>query len=322
MLPASLAACVPVFIATATSACASAGASLVPSPVIATMRPLGLVVADQLQLRLGRGLGEEVVDAGLGRDRGGGEPVVAGDHHGLDAHAAQLGEALLDAALDDVLELDDAENLRLPVAHDQRGVLPLARDTSSTAVACTSAGKLPPSASHVLAPIASAAPLRSWRTVPPPSSMSTPLMRVCAENGTKVVLWHGEVAFAQVELLLGEHDRRCGPRASRRRATRTAPRRRAPDRSRPWRGTNAEAWRLPSVMVPVLSSSSTSTSPAASTARPEVAITLARPSCRLMPATPIADSSAPIVVGIRHTSSAISTVIVTGVPSLAATSRR
>ena len=39
MLPASLAACVPVFMATATSACASAGASLVPSPVIATNRP-------------------------------------------------------------------------------------------------------------------------------------------------------------------------------------------------------------------------------------------------------------------------------------------
>ncbi|MNS66858.1 hypothetical protein D3C72_1000880 [compost metagenome] len=39
MLPASLAACVPLFIATATSACASAGASLVPSPVIATRRP-------------------------------------------------------------------------------------------------------------------------------------------------------------------------------------------------------------------------------------------------------------------------------------------
>ena len=39
MLPASLAAWVPVFIATATSACASAGASLVPSPVMATRRP-------------------------------------------------------------------------------------------------------------------------------------------------------------------------------------------------------------------------------------------------------------------------------------------
>jgi hypothetical protein len=35
MLPASLAADVPVFIATPTSACASAGASLVPSPVMA-----------------------------------------------------------------------------------------------------------------------------------------------------------------------------------------------------------------------------------------------------------------------------------------------
>ncbi len=40
MLPASLAACVPEFMATPTSACASAGASLVPSPVMATSLPL------------------------------------------------------------------------------------------------------------------------------------------------------------------------------------------------------------------------------------------------------------------------------------------
>ena len=39
MFPASRAACVPVFIATPTSACARAGASFVPSPVIATIRP-------------------------------------------------------------------------------------------------------------------------------------------------------------------------------------------------------------------------------------------------------------------------------------------
>ena len=39
MLPASFAADVPVFMATPTSACASAGASLVPSPVIATRPP-------------------------------------------------------------------------------------------------------------------------------------------------------------------------------------------------------------------------------------------------------------------------------------------
>ena len=39
MLPASFAADVPEFIATPTSACASAGASFVPSPVIATRLP-------------------------------------------------------------------------------------------------------------------------------------------------------------------------------------------------------------------------------------------------------------------------------------------
>ena len=39
MLPASLAACVPEFIASPTSAWASAGASLVPSPIIATSLP-------------------------------------------------------------------------------------------------------------------------------------------------------------------------------------------------------------------------------------------------------------------------------------------
>ena len=70
-------------------------------------------------------------------------------------------------------------------------------------------------------------------------------------------------------------------------------------------------------MVPVLSSSNTSTSPAASTARPEVAITFA-PSMRLMPAMPMAESSAPMVVGIKHTSSATSAVSVTGWPALAA----
>ena len=39
---------------------------------------------------------------------------------------------------------------------------------------------------------------------------------------------------------------------------------------------------------------------------------------RLMPATPMEDSSAPMVVGIRHTNSAISTVTLTGDPAPAA----
>ena len=65
--------------------------------------------------------------------------------------------------------------------------------------------------------------------------------------------------------------------------------------------------RLPSVIVPVLSNSSTSTSPAASIARPLMASTFLRIS-RSMPAMPMAESSPPIVVGIRQTSSATITV--------------
>ena len=56
----------------------------------------------------------------------------------------------------------------------------------------------------------------------------------------------------------------------------------------PRTGRKAVACRLPSVMVPVLSSSSVSTSPAASTARPDIASTLKR-TRRSMPAMPIAD---------------------------------
>src|SRR5581483_4123903 len=80
--------------------------------------------------------------------------------------------------------------------------------------------------------------------------------------------------------------------------------------STPAAGMNSVAWRLPWVMVPVLSSSRVSTSPAASTARPDMASTL-RCMRRSMPAMPMALSSPPMVVGMRHTSRAISTVTVT-----------
>ena len=56
-------------------------------------RPLGLLLADQAQLVLRRGFGQEIVDAGFGGDGGGGDRVVAGDHHGAQAHAAKVGEA-------------------------------------------------------------------------------------------------------------------------------------------------------------------------------------------------------------------------------------
>ena len=43
----------------------------------------------------GRGLGEEIVDAGLGRDRGrGGHRVVAGEYDGADALTAKRSRML------------------------------------------------------------------------------------------------------------------------------------------------------------------------------------------------------------------------------------
>ena len=71
--------------------------------------------------------------------------------------------------------------------------------------------------------------------------------------------------------------------------------------------------RLPRVIVPVLSSSIMSTSPAASTARPLIGITLCRIS-RSMPAMPMAESRPPMVVGMRQTRSATITVTESGGP--------
>jgi hypothetical protein len=72
-------------------------------------------------------------------------------------------------------------------------------------------------------------------------------------------------------------------------------------------GINSVAMRLPSVIVPVLSRSMVSTSPAASTARPLVGMMLWRIR-RSMPAMPMAERRPPIVVGMRQTSSATTTV--------------
>ena len=58
------------------------------------------------------------------------------------------------------------------------------------------------------------------------------------------------------------------------------------------------------MIVPVLSRIIVSTSPQASTALPDMAMTLKRVT-RSMPAIPMADSRPPMVVGIRQTSRAI-----------------
>ncbi len=74
----------------------------------------------------------------------------------------------------------------------------------------------------------------------------------------------------------------------------------------PSAGMNSVAILLPRVMVPVLSISTTSTSPDASTALPLRAMTLWERSLS-MPAMPMAGRRPPMVVGIRQTSSATRT---------------
>ena len=160
MLPASLAAAVPVFIATPTSACASAGASLVPSPVIATIRPPACS-ADVGHLVLGRRLGKIVVDPGFGRDAPRGQLRVAGDHHRADAHPAHLGEPLRDARLDHVLEVDDAEH---PAGSATSSGVPPDGDPATAAM--HSAGTVPPW-SATQAVTADVAPLRMDTARPP-----------------------------------------------------------------------------------------------------------------------------------------------------------
>ena len=70
---------------------------------------VGLLASDERHLVFWRRLCQKVIDAGFGRDRRGGERVVAGDHHRLDAHRPQMREPIADAALDDVLQMNDAE---------------------------------------------------------------------------------------------------------------------------------------------------------------------------------------------------------------------
>ena len=133
-------------------------------------------------------------------------------------------------------------------------------------------------------------------------SKSTPLMRVCAENGMKRAfssamsrprMPYFSLASTTMERPSGvssASEASCAASASSCSLT-------------PRTGLSSVAWRLPSVMVPVLSSSSVSTSPAASTARPDMASTLKRTS-RSMPAMPMADRRPPMVVGMSVTNSA------------------
>ena len=85
----------------------------VRSPLSLTPWVRRLLIANARQFVFRFGLGHEVVDTGFGCDRCGSHRVVARDHDRADAHLAKLREPFADAALDDILELHDAENPHL-----------------------------------------------------------------------------------------------------------------------------------------------------------------------------------------------------------------
>ena len=80
MSAASMAMSVPVPMAMPTSAWVSAGASLMPSPTMATAPHSLLQAPDLVHLAVGQHLGHHVVDARPPGDGLGGAPVVAGEH--------------------------------------------------------------------------------------------------------------------------------------------------------------------------------------------------------------------------------------------------
>ncbi len=287
--------------ATPTSACARAGASLVPSPIIATMRP------PPCSLRMSASL-----SSGLASARKSSTPASAA----MAAAVSLLSPVIITVRMP-ILRSWAKRSLMPPLTMSlswitpstsrpsatTRGVPP-ERETLST-VSATALGNRPPSRSTKTR-IASAAPLRMRRAGwPSIAAKSTPLMRVCAVKGTNCAYgWATSrprrlnFSFASTAMLRpsgvsSASEASCAASARRSMAT-------------PGAGMNSVAWRLPSVMVPVLSSSNTSTSPEASTARPLMARTLC---CnkRSMPAMPMALNNPPMVVGIKHTSRAINT---------------
>ena len=110
MLPASRAAWVPVFIATPTSAWAKRRRVVGAVAAHGDQLAVGLLGPDQLKLPLGCRFGEEIIDAGFGGDRSGGQRVVAVTMTVRMPIWRSVGEALADGRLDDVLQVDDTQD--------------------------------------------------------------------------------------------------------------------------------------------------------------------------------------------------------------------
>src|ERR1035437_7082254 len=192
------------------------------------------------------------------------------------------------------------------------GVPPSAAMEDTSCLTCS--GNAPPRP-RTNASTMSVAPFRTCR----PLSKSRPDIRVRAVNGTNFALSSRSsrarrlyFCFASTTMerpsgVSSASEESCASSASSASGT-------------PGAGTSFTASRLPSVIVPVLSRRRTFTSPAASTARPDIARMLCLRT-RSMPAMPMAERRPPIVVGMRQTRSAMWTVTETVPPEKTANGR-
>ena len=304
MLPASLADDVPLFIATPTSAWARAGASLVPSPVIATRRPPSCSF-----------LISAILSSGVASARKSSTPASSA----MARAVSGLSPVIITVRMP--IRRISSKRSRMPsLTTSLRWITPRARAGLPSTCSATTSGVPPPvEMASTMAPTsavgcpplsrthfitAAAAPLRICR---PPSQVDAGHPGLGGERHERGARRARPRERSRRPCSrLGEHDDRAALRGLVGQAGQLGGvREHRPGRT-PATGMNSAAWRLPSVIVPVLSSSRVLTSPAASTARPDIASTLCWTS-RSMPAMPIADSSAPIVVGIRQTSSATRT---------------
>ena len=196
MLPASFAACVPVFIATPTSACASAGASLVPSPVIATSLPSAC-----------SRLMSAILSSGVAWARKSSTPASDAIAAAVSGLSPVIITVLIPIArrcakrsrmppFDDVLQVNDAE--RAAAFGDDERRAAASRDALDDAGELLGHRTAPgdhPLLDRFRRPLPDlanvAADVERHRRPPSPSrgaaiSRSTPDMRVCAVNGTNV----------------------------------------------------------------------------------------------------------------------------------------
>ena len=117
---ASIATSVPVPIARPRSAWASAGASLTPSPTIATTRPSACSRRTTSALSGGQHLGDHLVDADLGGDGARGRLVVAGQQHRPQPERPQRGDGLGGRRLDGVGDDEQRAGRAVPAGGDRR----------------------------------------------------------------------------------------------------------------------------------------------------------------------------------------------------------